>query len=139
MVGKTKTATVKEKARMNDLSASGCLCCVLASGNTRPSEVHHLTSAGRRNGHMCTSALCEFHHRGHISDGQTKQSMSGLVGPSYAWGRRGFQEFFGSDDLLLKIQDLILSHFHENPWYDYIVPTEVRRLAVHEWIKGKNN
>jgi len=74
-----------------------------------------------------------------IPEGHTKQSISGLLGPSYAWGRRGFQEFFGSDDLLLKIQNLILSHFNADPWYDYVTPVEVRRLAVHEWIREKDN
>lgn len=118
---------------MAAIKASGCILCLLASGKTCPSDVHHLTVTGRRRGHQATIGACPFHHRGLVPDEHTKQSMSGLVGPSYAWGRRGFAEFFGSDDLLLKIQNLVLKHFKESPWNDYNVSYEVRREAQNLW------
>ena len=122
-------------SRMAAIKASGCILCLLVTGKTCPCDVHHLTSGSRRRGHQYTIGACPFHHRGLVPDNHTKQSMSGLVGPSYAWGRRGFQEFFGLDDLLLKIQNLVLEHFNESPWSDYIVPHDVRREARELWAE----
>jgi len=120
-------------SRMAAIKASGCILCLLVTGKTRPPDVHHLTSGSRRRGHQYTIGACPYHHRGLIPEGHTKQSISGLLGYSYAWGRKGFVEFFGSDDLLLKIQNLILDHFNESPWFDYIVPDLVRIEVQHLW------
>jgi len=92
MVGKTKAATVAERARMAAISESGCICCLLAAGKTGPAEVHHLTSAGRRKGHQHTIGACPYHHRGHLN-GQSKQQMSGLLGPSHAWAGKALRNF----------------------------------------------
>ena len=120
-------------SRMAAIKASGCILCLLVTGKTRPPDVHHLTSGSRRRGQQYTIGCCPFHHRGLVPDNHTKQSMSGLVGPSYAWGRRGFHEFFGSDDLLLKIQNLVLEHFNESPWFDYQIPELVKVKARELW------
>lgn len=120
-------------SRMAAIKASGCILCLLVTGKTCPCDVHHLTSGSRRRGHQYTFGACPWHHRGLVPEGHTRQSMSGLVGPSFALGRRGFQSFFGSDDLLLKIQNRILEHFNETPWSDYIVPYYVRREARELW------
>ena len=131
--------TKADKDRMQAIKESGCLLCLLAHGKTQAPDVHHLTSGSRRKGHQATIGACPYHHRGLIPEGHTKQSISGLLGPSYSWGRRGFEEFFGSDELLLAIQNLILSHFMENPWYSYAVPTTVRREALHLWTQKKDH
>ena len=119
--------------RLTSIKESGCILCLLVTGKTRPCDCHHLTAGSRRRGHQYTLGFCEYHHRGLIPDGHTKQSISGLLGFSYAWGRRGFQAFFGSDDLLLKIQNLILEHFNKSPWNDYLVPHDVKREARELW------
>jgi len=124
-----------DKARMQAIKDSGCIATLLATGQSQAPDVHHLTSGGRRNGHQHTIGLSPYHHRGLIPDGHTKQSMSGLMGPSYAWGRKGFAEFFGGDELLLQIQNRILTRFNENPWNDYQIPTLVRREAQHLWAE----
>jgi len=124
-----------DKARLQAIKDSGCIATLLATGQSQAPDVHHLTSGGRRNGHQHTIGLSPYHHRGLIPDGHTKQSMSGLMGPSYAWGRKGFAEFFGSDELLLQIQNRILHRFNENPWFDYCVPTLIKREAQHLWAK----
>ncbi len=120
-------------SRLAAIKASGCILCLLVTGKTRPPDVHHLTSGSRRKGHQYTIGACEYHHRGLIPDGHNRQSASGLMGPSFVHGRRGFAEFFGSDDLLLKIQNLILKHFSVDPWIDYQVPHDVRREARELW------
>ena len=123
----------QDRNRMQAIKDSGCILCLLAHGKTQAPDVHHLTAGSRRRGHQATIGACPYHHRGLIPDGHTKQSMSGLLGPSYAWGRRGFQEFFGSDDLLLKIQNVVLKRFDEKPWFDYVIPGLVKREAQHIW------
>lgn len=121
-----------DSSRMQAIKDSGCICCLLVAGKTQAPDVHHLTSGSRRRGHTATIGLCPYHHRGHLN-GTPKQVMSGLVGPSYAWGRRGFQAFFGTDELLLKIQNVILKHYDESPWSDYQVPGLVQREAQLIW------
>ncbi len=123
-----------DSTRMQAIKESGCICCLLITGKTQAPDVHHLTSGSRRRGHQATIGLCPYHHRGHLN-GVSKQVILGLVGPSYAWGRRGFQEFFGSDDLLLKIQNVILKRFDEKPWFDYVIPGLVKREAQHLWAE----
>jgi len=119
--------------RMAAIKASGCILCLLVTGKTCPPDVYHLTTGGRRRGHQTTIGACPYHHRGLIPEGHTKQFISGLLGYSYAWGRKGFQECFGSDDLLLKIQNLVLKHFNESPWNDYEIPDLVKYEAQHMW------
>ena len=121
-----------DKSRMQAIKDSGCICCLLATGKTQAPDVHHLTSGGRREGHQATLGLCGYHHRG-LLDGQSKQFVSGLLGPSYAWGRKGFQQHFGTDEQLLKIQNMILERFTELPWHDYAVPYLVVREAKQMW------
>ena len=135
--GGSETLTKAEKARMQAIKDSGCIACMLATRSTQAPDVHHLTSGGRRNGHMQTIGLCPYHHRGYILEGQTKQSMSSVFGPSYAWGRKTFAEFFGDDEGLLKVQNAVLASFAENPWYNYAVPTNVRRMAYDLWTREK--
>ena len=72
-----------------------------------------------------------------IDQGWTAQKLSGLLGPSFAWGRRPFQAYFGTDEILLEIQALLLREYQKAPWFDYRVPREVVRLARLEWHKRR--
>ena len=120
-------------SRMAAIKASGCILCLLVTGKTCPCDVHHLTSGSRRRGHQYTIGACPWHHRGLVPEFHNKQTASGLMGPSFAHGRRGFEEFFGDDDLLLKIQNLMLEHFNDSPWFDYVVPDLVKMKARELW------
>lgn len=80
-----------------------------------------------------TVALCPYHHRGLLPEGFDAQKMSGLLGPSFAWGRKTFKAFFCGDKLLLDIQNLVLDEFAESPWFNYNPPYEVRRKAIDLW------
>ena len=133
--GVIRAVNKADKDRLSNMKESGCICCLLVTGKTQAPDIHHLTSGMRRKGHQYTISACPWHHRGLVPDNHTKQSISGLLGPSYAHGRRGFQEFFGSDDLLLEIQNIILRHFAEQPWIDYMVPSIVTTEARHLWDK----
>jgi hypothetical protein len=122
-----------DSSRMQLIKESGCIATLLAAGKSQAPDVHHLLSCGRRKGHQFTIGLSPWHHRGVQLDGFSRQEMMGIYGPSYAHSRRGFQAFFGRDDLLLKIQNVILQHYDESPWHDYCVPTLVKREAQQLW------
>ena len=138
MVGKSKVATAAEKQRMNTLKMNvPCIACLLTvrMGYRLPT-IHHLTSGFRRRGHTDTIPLCAYHHQGD-TEGHDKQALSGLLGPSYAHGRRTFEATYGDDDTLLAITDLILERFKQYPWLDWDVPEPVRREAIELWRKKK--
>jgi len=62
--------------------------------------------------------------------------MTGEYGPSLGLGRYPFEEHFGDErDVLIPLQDYMLSLFAENPWPEYNVPREVARLVRHKWIE----
>ena len=117
-----------EKARYQAIKESGCICTFLATRRySQPPDVHHLTSGGRRRGWQYSIGLSPWHHRGLTQAGVSAQTMIGKLGPSFAHGRRAFAAHFGSDDRLLKIQNIMLEMYLENPWYNYEPPYEVYR------------
>lgn len=65
--------------------------------------------------------------------------MSALLGPSYALGRKPWEEFFGSDDLMLDLQDRLLAYWDSQPWYNYQVPRNVYLELVHHWHRHRGD
>jgi len=145
MVGKSKRPTADEKRRMTILKENvPCLPCLML-GKTSLPEIQHTVSGMRRNGHDATYSSCQWHHRavplenwqslpGHI--GGANQACSGLLGPSFASGRRPFESFFGPEALLVKIASRLVASFENSPWIDYNIPHDVRRRAQEYW-EGK--
>ena len=86
---------------------------------SQPADIHHLTSGGRRRGDDHTISLSPYHHRGLLPANMRRQRAMGIYGPSFAHGRREFAAFFGDDDRLLAIQNLVLELYEEMPWHDY--------------------
>ena len=115
-----------------------CLPCLLTVKKVRLPSVQHLVEGRKRLGHQFTYASCEWHHFGHPFGNMTNQEMSGMFGPSLAWGKRTFQEFFGPERLLVEIQDLLIKRFESSPWLDYAVPYEDRRQAFHVWTEKRH-
>ena len=87
----------------------------------------------KRVGHLHTYSSCEWHHFGYAFGGASNQRMIGELGPSLAHGKRTFQEFFGSERVLVHIQDRFYATYKKSPWFDYGVPENVRAKARHEW------
>ncbi len=138
MVGKAKPPTADEKRRLETMKDHmPCLPCLLVVNRTRLPEIHHVVSGFRREGHDQTVSLCLWHHRGHLAGDMSKQEMSGWLGPSLAMGKRTFQEFFGPERGLVEIQNLMIDGFAECPWFDYNVPTNIRREARELWTKTR--
>ena len=116
MVGKTKHATAAQKKRMSRISALPCLPCLIEN-MIRASTVQHVTEGYRRLGHDYTYGSCEWHHQGYKVDGLsacTKQQLMGILGPSFAHGRRAFEERYGDERyVLVPLMDFILA---KNTW-----------------------
>jgi Recombination enhancement, RecA-dependent nuclease len=104
-----KAPTKAEKERMHEIKTNGeCMACeqeLFTRRSCQPIEVHHLLDGGRRRGHRYTIGLCCWHHRGVPLDGYSKSETQSLCGPSLAEGSKLFHSFFGSDDVLLAMQD----------------------------------
>ncbi len=112
--------------RFDMMKESGCIATMIATNRySQPPDIHHLTAAGRRRGDDYTIALSPWHHRGVKPAHLTTQRCSGLYGPSFAHGRKEFARFFGSDDYLLKVQNLILEMYEQTPWFNYTPHREV--------------
>lgn len=86
--------TKAERAHLVAVQALHCIICRKA-GLESPAEVHHVTEAGRRLGHMMhTLGLCPRHHRG-------KVGIHGM-------GRKAFEREYGTQkDLLAETQRLL--------------------------------
>lgn len=147
MVGKTKPPTKDEKRRMTILKENiPCIPCLLVVDKVRLPSIQHTVSGMTRDGHQSTYSACDWHHFGHPLEnwqtlpghiGGAKQATSGLLGPSFAWGRRPFEAFFGPEELLVKIASRLVASFEQSPWIDYNVPHDLRRRVRHFWESRK--
>ena len=138
MVGKAKAPTVAEKRRLKTIKENmPCLPCLLTLDRTRLPTVQHVVSGFTREGHYRTYASCGLHHLGIKQDGWSRQAMSGLLGPSLTMGKRTFQSEYGSESVLIQVQDFLLQRFESSPWLDYHVPHDIRREALELWTSTK--
>lgn len=135
MVGKSKAPTADERRRMKTIKEhTPCIPCMLISRRMiRYPEVRHVVEGMKRLGHRYTYGLCPWHHRGVIDNNRTTQSMIGQFGPSLSGGKKPFQQRFGPERLLVKVQDYLLEEYDRSPWDYYSVPHEVRRDMLLRW------
>lgn len=108
MAGKAKPPTKAQQQRMAVIAEVGCLPCLI-NRQERQATIQHVTAGGRRLGHDYTYGSCVWHHLGTKEQGWSRQEMSGILGPSFADGRRYFEEVFGDErDVLVRLQDWVL-------------------------------
>lgn len=140
MVGKTARVRSQDKQRMDVIAKHcGCLPCLLMGYLDVHTSIEHVTDRGRRVGgdeqHQWTIGLCVYHHFGWTKARQTKQQVSGERGPSLAWGRKTFEEYFGDEvKVLVPVQNFLLEQFAESPWPEYTLPRRVARDTRMRWI-----
>ena len=138
MVGKTKPPNAEQSRRLEVLKDHcPCLLCLLSKGRVRLPDIQHMIAGFKRLGHDATYSSCEWHHRGIKPDQLTRQQAMGALGPSLAMGKRSFQAEYGSEELLLAVQNYVLEAYDRWKWLDYDVPRDVRRQAVKMWIYGR--
>ncbi len=141
LVGNSPRARKDHKQRMETIAKHlGCLPCLLVGYLDIHTSIEHVTNRGRRVGdgsevHEHTIGLCVWHHFGHTKNHETRQHAGGERGPSLAWGRTTFEEFFGDEvTVLLPCQGFMLELFDETPWPEYSVPGRVARKVRDKWI-----
>jgi len=101
-------ATKAEKEWMEQIVDFGCIVCYLFHNGARtPAEVHHLTSGGKRQGHLMSISLCAGHHR--------KNELPFKIA-RHPTGSR-FKTAYGSElQLLMTLRELIARNdIEENP------------------------
>ena len=106
-----KSRTKAEQARFDAIKSGPCVACLQRGIDLSGQglvEVHHLLAGGRRIGHMATIGLCIWSHRASLFWGHTHADMREAYGPSLAEGSKPFHAEFGSDALLLQMQNEIL-------------------------------
>ncbi len=136
MVGKTKPATKAQKKRMAAIKVTGCICCLLEGVLDRMATVHHILKGGigsERIGHDATLGLCQWHHKAEGRSGLGLDAMARVWGPSLAMGSKPFVARYGSERLLLEVQDFILDAFESQPWRDYHMPAFMVAQVKEFW------
>lgn len=137
MVGKTSPIKPADKERFDIIAKHcGCLPCIISGMGYVPCTIEHVTSRGRRlaDEHQATIGLCEWHHFATLGPGQTRQGMSGTLGPSLAWGRKNFEDHFGDEvTVLIPCQNYLISLFEAQPWLEYDLPRATARQLRIEW------
>jgi hypothetical protein len=128
MVGKAKPATPNEKYRMSLIGEQyfGCIPCRLENPFLHViATVQHVTSGNKRLGHRYTYGCCSWHHFGHDPK---------RVGPSLANGLRPYQAHYGSEILLVNLQDQLIAFYNSEPWFEYDMPIEWARHIYRMWV-----
>ena len=135
MVGKTKPIRPHDALRMDTIARHcGCLPCLIAGISDVHTTIEHATEHGRRVGdeeqHQWTIGLCRWHHFGEM----TGTAVASHLGPSLAWGRKEFEDWFGDElEVLVPTQDFMLDLFDRQPWPEYALPRHVAKEVRTFW------
>lgn len=108
MISKAKPPTKVEADRIAAIKEGPCIACWLNDTITLGCDAHHLLSGGIRRGHRFTIALCQWHHRGMPMHDLSHRDMRASFGPALSEGSKPFRHEFGTDELLLRVQDELL-------------------------------
>lgn len=139
MVGKTAAITSADRQRFDTIKVyCGCLPCLLMGYLDVPTTIEHVTDRGRRlkNQHFATIGLCTWHHFGWTKTRSSRAKLTKERGPSLALGRLPFEAHFGDEiEVLLPVQNALLSEFERAPWPEYAVPRRVVRRIRRQWMK----
>ena len=123
MVGKAKPRTKEDRERI-EISKRyiSCMPCILVGFLNSHADYQHVVEAQRRLGHKCGYSSCLWHHRGEKGgpwEGLTTQAMIGMFGPSFAHGKKPFRAFFGSELLLVRVQDFAIKLYKRYQWNEF--------------------
>lgn len=113
MVGRTKAIGKKDRVRFAALQRIGCICCWMEGHPYIPADMHHITWAGRRQGHEATLPLCPWHHRAVPPFGYGPQTARAVLGPSLAESKRAFIARYGTEEDLLERVNQMVEEGHD--------------------------
>ncbi len=97
---------------MDACKSAGCIACYLDFQRSGfryyyPTDIHHMTKAGRRLGHDKTVCLCKPHHKRSTAD--VSYNVCNAIGPSWHEQRAEFRLLYGDDEDLVKLQNELIS------------------------------
>lgn len=92
-VGDAMKPTKDEKRWMDAITRLGCCVCLGEGLGPSKAVVHHITSGGRRRGHLHTIPLCPSHHNSGLNNS--------FIVSVHPWKSR-FQARYGSEEELLE-------------------------------------
>lgn len=109
----------------------GCIPCRLVDPvNHVLATVQHVTEGYKRLGHWATYGCCTWHHFGEPPQ---------RPGPSLAINRREYRATFGSELLLVNLQDWLIDQYRMRPWNEYELPLDVARQLHERWVKMRGD
>ena len=123
--------------RLELVKQIGCIGTMLLHRQTTGCDIHHLIDGNKRMGDDFTIGLSPWLHRGLCHEGWNRQDMSGLFGPSISMGSKLFAGFWGPQELLLEVQNLVISEYQRQFWSEYAPTYEERKAAIELWINQK--
>jgi hypothetical protein len=97
-----KPPTKAESDHMDRVKRMGCIVTRLNFGAYADCDVHHITSGGRRLGHMHVIPLSPWYHRAVPAGTMTPALMREFYGPSLAESKAEFESRFGTEAELLR-------------------------------------
>lgn len=128
MVGKAKAPTKEQKIRMELIGQQyfGCIPCRLEDPYLHvDATVQHVTAGQKRLGHDHTYGACPWHHQAYPPI---------MAGPSLAHGLKPYQECYGSEALLIQLQDWLIEQYNWLPWPDRAMRLSVGRDLWERWV-----
>ena len=66
------------------------------------------------------------------------KSATKMFGPSLANGMRPYRDHYGSETILVEVQDFMISAFAIEPWFAYYVPDDVLAKTYDYWVELRN-
>lgn len=134
MVGKVIPANKAEKNYHQIIREyCGCLPCIIEYRLDRHATIQHVTEGRKRLGQSEVYGSCEWHHLGTVPDGQTLDAMQFRYGPSLAHGKKPFEDMYGDELQLIKLQRFFVSLWERNPWEPHHVPAWAAREVIAYW------
>lgn len=136
MVGRTKSATVAEKDRMDRIRLYvGCLPSLLRGFPNGHATVQHVVEGRKRLGHRYTYGASEWHHLGRCEDDMGVRAMTESYGPSLAHSPADYHDEFGSEHELVALCDRALELHDQRQWPEYDMPMDVAN-DLRRWYIG---
>ena len=115
----------------------GCIPCLLEDLPFRIATVQHVVEGGKRLGHQATYGLCAWHHFAQ-PESFSHADARRILGPSLAEGKRPYQERYGSETILVEVQDFMIDLWLQYPWYPMEVPAGIKDHTRAYWKKLKH-
>lgn len=103
----------------------GCLPCLLRGYVNSHADYHHVAEGRKRVGHLVGFGMCLWHHRGHKLRAQDSLAAhKAMIGPSFALDKAEFVDEFGSERMLVEVNNFALQLWKMYGWLEHDLPIQ---------------